>query len=433
MTLDDSKLAERIGEAIGSQQEIAGWSDVKARAQRPERARRAPRLGRALLIAAALVLVGGSIAFALDGQLGEVLGLYRPPLTVEQQMQSFPGTGTLIPGTPHLVMRLPTAQFGLVRLYAGRTTHGYCELIVRGGRGGGQCRSDLVRSRSPIVFGYSTTKHAPGWRLVDGHAYAAGARSLRIRFRHGPARTVALVERFFLFELSPAHAEDSSNPPIALDVLDAAGRTIGTRLHLFDFGPRPRAGSVRRIAQVRLANALGTATIWSGHEARGARCFGVRSTGSGPDVNWQCGSAVGRFGLRAHGNGVERAPVSWMLGRSEDRDSSTFAYGWVSPSISRLQLVFQDGTALNIPLHAGYFVYAIPVENWRSGHRPSVLRTYTSAGRRTYSQFLDPRLACVYPGAYSTCGGGTGTSHGFTAIVTAQGANSGFAGTTSTP
>jgi hypothetical protein len=279
MTLDDSKLAERIGDAIGSQQAIAGWSDVKARAQRPVRARHAPRLGRTLLIAAALVLVGGSIAFALDDQIGQVLGLQ-------------------------------------------------------------------------------------------------------------------------------------------------------TRLHPFDpAGPQPVALSVRRIAQVRLANAQGRATIWIGHDARGARCFGARSSGVGPpDVAWQCGSAVGRFGLRAHGSGVERVPVSWTLGRSEDRDSHTFAYGWVSPAVSRLQLDFQDGTRLNISLHEGYFLYAIPLRNWSAGHRPSMLRAYSSAGRPTYRQFLDPRQACVYPSDARTCGqrGGVGGT-------VEAGDNGGFAGTASTP
>jgi hypothetical protein len=279
MMLDDARLAERIGEAIGSPQAIAGWSDVKARAQRPVRGRRAPRLGRVVLIAAALVLVGGSIAFALDDRIGEVLGLQAS-------------------------------------------------------------------------------------------------------------------------------------------------------LHSFDpAGPQPLAASVRRVAHLRLANAQGTATIWIGHDAHGARCFDVRSSGVGPrDVAWQCGSAVGRFGLRPHGSGVERVPVSWMLGRSEDGDSRTFAYGWVGPAISRLQLVFQDGTELNIPLHEGYFLYAIPLRNWSAGHRPRVLRAYSSAGRPTYSQFLDPRKACVYPSDARACGH-TGAGGG---TIDADD-NGGFAGSSSTP
>jgi hypothetical protein len=459
MTLDDTLLADRIGEAIGSQQAIAGWSDVKARAQRPDRSRGVPRLGRTLLIAAAFVLVGGSIAFAFGDRIGEALGLYRPPLTIEQQMAgsggASPGSapqllsvaapGKFIAGSSRLLIRLPTRHFGVVRLYSGRTTRGYCELIVRDGKAARECRSNLIRTSSPVVYGFSGTRSMPGATLVDGHAYSANARSLRIRFRRGGSRTVALVDRFFLFELEPDHARTSDDPPIAFDVLDASGRTIGTRTNPYSFAPpRPIAVSVHRIVRVRLANAQGSVTLSSGRDAGGHDCVRViANRASFPAVGWECGPGVlhfGRLGDDRNPTATRRVPVSWALGAaSVNAMRKTFAYGWVGPSVRRLRLRFQDGARVDIPLHGGYFVYPIPVANWRAGHRPSVLDVFNSDARPIYHQFLYPRQPCVYPGPDSLCSNGTG--HGFTSLPPAQSGagtidqsdNGGFAGTTSTP
>jgi hypothetical protein len=425
---------------------------VKARAQRPEGRRSVPRLGRVLLIAAAFVLVGGSIAFALDDRIGEVLGLRTPPPTVEQEMGAFAGyaspggtgqplsvaaSGRFIAGSSRLLITLPTRHFGIVRLYSGRTTQGYCEIIARGGNGAGQCRSNLIRSRSPLVFGFSGSRSTPGAALVDGRAYSPDARSLRVRFRRGDARTVELVDRFFLFELGPDHARTSADPPIAFDVLDTRGRTIGTRTNPYSFTPpRPVAGSVHRVMRVRLANAQGYVTLSSGRDANGHDCVRVTVNAAAlPAPGWECGPGVlhyARLGDDRNPTVARRVPVSWTLGAaSVNTMRKTFACGWVGPSVRSLRLRFQDGSYLDIPLHGGYFLYPIPIANWRAGHRPSVLDGYGAAATPVYHQFLYPRTPCVYPGADKRCSSNTG--HSFLSLPPAQSDNGGFAGTPSTP
>src|SRR5262249_21811660 len=122
---------------------------------------------------------------------------------------------------------------------------------------------------------------------------------------------------------------------------------------------------------------------------------------------WQCGAATNHWGM-APANPTLRVPVSWQVGLRNDPKKGAaygwaYAYGWVAPNVASLELRFQDGGQLEIPLPDGDFLYVVPKAKWPDGHRPSILLAYDARGRQVYRQFLYPRQHCIYPGHDPLC------------------------------
>ena len=209
------------------------------------------RSGRGLLLAAALLAWSGQGALAADRTSPGAI-----PPSVTQFLESITHTGAVAPttgaspaiaraqpgpliaGSVRLRVRLPSAQFGDVALYAGRAERGVCWVILRGGRVSGNCSGDNVPARSPVVVGYDA--NPAGWNLVDGHTYSPKAHSLRVHFERGSTLEVPVSGRFFVFQLGLDHSSRSADPPVSLDVLDASGNTLGTRVDPLRLGVRPQ-------------------------------------------------------------------------------------------------------------------------------------------------------------------------------------------------
>jgi hypothetical protein len=440
MALAEEDLAERISRAISWGGKDGSWDDVVRRAARPSRRRRrAPRLGRTTLIAAVLVLLGGSLALAVGTRIVHALTGSPAPPAIKKQLAELPpahpsgslvgappwlrklDTGSIVVSSARELVTLRTRHFGLVHLYAARTTKGgTCELVTHGRSSMFGCNPAVANSATPVLTGVSGTRGVPGANLIDGRATAPGARALRILFRHGSPRTVRLVEGYFLFELGPDHSRRSTNPPIAYDVLDAAGRRIATArdpLGVIALSRRrppaqPVARSVLLLAHATLPNNGGIVHISRGRTADGIPCFKLDRIGpQSREAAWQCQADVGRVGhvVDNHAPAVaHRVPVSWQLAVENDWTRPTgygfaYAYGWVGPSIARARLTFQDGAAVDLPLHDRYFLYVIPTPAWREGHRPSVITGLGADGDVLYRQFLYPRQHCIYPGRDGVC------------------------------
>jgi hypothetical protein len=414
----DEQLREGVCEMLEAYPSRADWDGVMRAAagathERAPRRRRVPRVGRALLIATALVLVGGSIAFALADRLVAAFST-PPPVSIEQQMRQYSEfggptpAGPIVPASGHLLITLATRRFGVVRLYSARTTHGVCELIVREGRRSGQCSPDRAATGSPVVFGVGGTPEKPGSNLIDGHTVSPAAHSLRIRFQRGTSRSVPVRRRFFLFELGPGHSQRSSDPPVAFDVLDASGRVLGTRRNPFAPLPaaRPAPASVRVVARATLALGGARVALRAGDDARGHACFQALVNGRTTIFpRWMC--------VRAN---AQRLPAVWIFGASSNGGAlaRTFAFGRVAAHVVRLQLRFEDGTSTDVELHHGYFLYAIPAASWKLGHRPSAIRTFVASGSATSRRLDDPRQRCVYRDPGQPCGSGTVIASGVT-------------------
>jgi hypothetical protein len=411
----------------------------------------AGRSGRGLLLAAALLAGTVPSVIAADGTSGDAI-----PPAVSQFLQSLTRTGVVAPttgatpaigkaqpgaliaGSVRLRVSLSSAQFGDVALYAARTERGVCFVMLRGGRPSGECSGDNVPARSPVVIGYNA--NPAGWNLVDGHTYSSTARTLRVHFKQGSSFEVPVSGRFFVFELGPEHSSRSTDPPVSLDVLDAGGKTLGTRVDPLRLAGRPQlasalASSVELRAQLTLPGAGGHVTLSSGRDGAGSACMRLLLNGRRalPRLGaWQCGPAIGHYDFlldQRNPKLVHRVPVSWTLGRSGNLvlSSHSFAYGYVAPTIRRLEVRFQDGKTAGVALHAGYFAYAIPASAYVAGHRPSLLRAFSAAGKPIYTQRLYPKRPCVYPGLDAACGGSSSGSTVGGAVVISQGSTVGGA------
>jgi hypothetical protein len=288
--------------------------------------------------------------------------------------------------------------------------------MVRSGRPSGQCSSDNVPARSPVVVGFNL--NPAGWNLVDGHTYSSKARTIRIHFTRGSTLDVPVSGRFFVFELGPDHSSRSEDPPASLEVLDATGKALGTRVDPLRVHGRLKvasalAASVRLRAQLTLPGTAEHVALSSGRDSSGNACMRVllngHSMGASDRGAWQCNASIGRYDHVLDARNpklVHRVPVSWTLGYtgSSTSGSHPFAYGYVGPAISRLQLRFQDGHTADVALSGRFFAYAVPVASYRPGHRPSVLHAYSSSGKLIYEQPLYPKRPCVYPGLDAACG-----------------------------
>ena len=248
MAVADDALAERVAQAISWDGEDGSWADVVARSA-VRRRRRAPRVGRTALIAAVLVLLGGSLALAVGTRVvHELTGSPAPP-AIRKELGGLPKVmlahdGKVVIGSARLLITLRTHRFGVARLYTVRTdTNGRCDLVTEGTRHYMGCNPALSPG-TPMLFGSTGTRDVPGSNLVNGRVRSPLGRSLRIRFRHGSTRTVQLVASHFLFELGPRHSRRSADPPIAYDVLDASGTRIATQRDPLNVShlPPPRDG-----------------------------------------------------------------------------------------------------------------------------------------------------------------------------------------------
>jgi hypothetical protein len=229
MAVAEEDVAARVARAISWDGEAGSWDDVVARSARHRH--RAPRIGRTALIAAALVLLGGSLALAVGTRVvHELTGSPAPP-AIRKELGALPkqfAGGRIVVSSARQLITLRTHRFGVARLYTARTdTGGRCDLVTNGTTHRMGCNPALSPA-TPMMFGFTGTRDVPGSNLVDGRVRSTQGRSLRIRFRHGSTRTMPLVEAHFLFELGPGHSRRSADPPIAFDVLDGSSRRIAS-------------------------------------------------------------------------------------------------------------------------------------------------------------------------------------------------------------
>ena len=437
MAVAEHDPATRIARAISWDGEDGSWADVLARSAAVPKRRRAPRFGRTTLVAAVLVLLGGSLALAVGNRVVHALTGTPAPPAIKKQLRSLPtagpsdgappwirkiAPGNVVASSARLLITLKTRRFGVVHLYAARTDRGgSCDLLTSGRTSRFTCNGRTTAQTPAVLSGLSGTRDTPGSNLVSGSVLPAQARSLRVRFRHGAARTVPLVAGHFLFELGPGHSRRSQDPPVAFDVLDASGNRIASQRDPVGVADptrparakKPLAPTVHLLARQTLPNGGGTVSISRGRAATGIPCFLLARTGpQARRPQWQCEPDVGQVGHvvdNAKPAITHRVPVFWQLAVQNDWTRPTYgfayAYGWVGPAIARLRLRFQDGESVELPLHDRYYLYVVPQAAWADGHRPSVLDGFGADGALAYHQFLYPREHCIYPGRDRLCAG----------------------------
>jgi hypothetical protein len=452
-----SQLSDELGSRLAlvvPDLDEPDWDDVLARADlfshaapRPRRRHRLPVAPRALIFAIVAVLMGGSLALAVGGRVIHALDdgpapapvkhefrdLVVPPYPLEGAQPLPKGylAGKIVKGSERRVLTIHTGSH-TIGLYMARASSGD-ECYVTAGwpvemRG---CAEPIAKgpfailgtqrgsyAGQGIIAGAKVVGKPIAWQML-GRARARATR-VRIAYADGTHHDLPLASGgWFMYSIPPAHTRPGA-APVRFDVLSSTGARLGSRADPFALKrvvshfTSPTAASIRLLESAPLPNGGGTVKIWTGHNAAGHVCFRhLRNGKSHQFPVWQCMDNVGVYGFEPSG---KHAPVEWDMGLANDGNHPVgvgyaYATGWVAPTISRLTVRFQGGASAEIPLHEGFFLYAVPSAHWPAGHRPSILEARGPDGRLVYRRFLYPRQHCIYPGADPVCrnyGQGTG-------------------------
>jgi hypothetical protein len=207
--------------------------------------------------------------------------------------------------------------------------------------------------------------------LVQGRVGTNGAATVELQFANGTSQTVPITDQYVLAETAPSNAVKTTI------VRDAHGRVLAERHQNNPLSPFQRAqqaqqrfhpiGSWHTVATLRT---IGKHRLLIERTARGSNgkvCHELitpSGTGSG------CGPPVDPTGLDIGPTQIGTAPHGWFL-----------LDGPVGSKIRSLDLFFQDGTHVPIPIHRGYILYQVNPRNFVSGHRPTELVARNAAGR----------------------------------------------------
>ena len=271
---------------------------------------------------------------------------------------------------------------------AGRThtPHGPVVLWVSPAYGGGWCeglqqpRLEFNRMSVSCIWPRSWMRRRIGMtgylpRLFWGRVPQRAARSLGVRLSDGRSMPERIRSGFFLFTVPDpvlAHAG-----PQALVARDERGRLVAREV-IGDFYPEPFAfGGIQRppggadLARKHRLVAVGEASIWAAPSSlRPARCTWLQ-IGRGI-----YGGGCRRYQAPARGL-AEVVPLRLRV----KGKVLTVLWGQAGGDVARLEVLFQDGSRESLSHANGVFLYPVPAERWRSGHRPAFLVARDRQGR----------------------------------------------------
>jgi hypothetical protein len=396
---------------------------------------------RALLVAAAVVLMGGSLALAFGGRVLTVLDSGPVPHVVNSRLHQLvagplelPRDGAppqpkslpadrIVSGSQRRLLTVRTSRGHIASLYVARTRRGLmCVVSVGWPFGMGACANDkpVEGPFSSLGTGATTRsrdgKHVSLIRTIVGRAAGSRAHTVRVVYADGTHDDIAVVQGWFMFEVPAAHMTPTT-ATVRLDVLSANGTRLGSLADPFDLKrvrphfTKPVPSSIRVLARAQLPNGGGTVSISSGRDAAGRNCFRHLRNGKSQQFPvWECTGQVGHSSYLPYPSGErpKLVPLRWQMGlRNDSRYPTGYGYayatGWVTPQVTRLTVRYQDGGAADIPLHGRYYVYVVPPAHWPAGRRPRILEERDATGGLVYRQFLYPRQHCIYPGRDPLC------------------------------
>jgi len=212
-------------------------------------------------------------------------------------------------------------------------------------------------------------------RLFWGRVPQRAARRLGVRLSDDRFMSETIRSGFFLFTVSDpvlAHAG-----PQALVARDEQGRLVA-REEIGDFYSEPFAfGGIQRppggadLARKHRLVAVGEASIWAAPSSlRPARCTWLQ-IGRGI-----YGGGCRRYQAPARGL-AEVVPLRLRV----KGKVLTVLWGQAGRDVARLEVLFQDGSRESLSHANGVFLYPVPAERWRSGHRPAFLVARDQQGR----------------------------------------------------
>jgi hypothetical protein len=206
--------------------------------------------------------------------------------------------------------------------------------------------------------------------LVQGYVGTKSAKTVEIRFASGVSHTYPITAHYVLAETSPGNAIKT------LTVRDANGRALAKRQFKNPLSPSQQAqqqltqnhpvGPMRTVATLRTIGTHRLLVAKIGPGPNGTICQElVTPSGTGRGCNKPIGSTEIDLGPTQIGT----APHGWFL-----------LDGLVGRKIHTLELRFQDGTHVALPIHQGYVLYQVAPHNFVSGHRPTELIARNTQG-----------------------------------------------------
>jgi hypothetical protein len=221
-----------------------------------------------------------------------------------------------------------------------------------------------------VGIDYIRVKNRP-FALAQGRIGTLGAKTVELQFANGSSHSYPITEKHVLAETDPNNAIKTAI------VRDAHGRVLAQRhyshplsplqqgqhlLHrLHPTGPWKTVATLRTIGKHRL---LAEQTAPGSNGTVCSELVTPSGTGGG------CNRPIGPTGLDIGPTQIGTAPHGWFL-----------LDGPVGAKIYSLELRFEDGTHIAIPIQHGYILYQVNPQNFVSGHRPTELIARNAAGQ----------------------------------------------------
>jgi hypothetical protein len=242
----------------------------------------------------------------------------------------------------------------------------YVESPQRGPEGTGTAGCDVGRPShdDALVVGMSSMEYGDDELFLLEGQVERTVRSVEIRFDDGSTEAVPFVERWFLYEVPKG-----KEPPFVVVGRDATGRVVD-RSRMPSLLERPpseqgvRTVRDRKLIEIRAETGV-VATLWVGDTSRQEVCYSV-DVGEGASSE-ACGPIRGLVSAGV----LEDVP---------EGDRTVVVHGVVAPSVSSLELVFEDGDRAHVRLVDGFFLYEVPPRHFRKGHRPSLFVARDASG-----------------------------------------------------
>ena len=370
---------------------VPDWGDVVGRARvardfDPRSGRPRQTLLRPLALAAAFAVAAIIAVAAYAVARYVIVGSAAPPAVKTSERLLNQVKGELIPrahsGTGIEVAKTKAAvainaSTGPVYLWVAPTrAGGYCAFLQVVG-------TELPNGRPNLSGGCTSppsTKLDIGMNTISVHGHvlallvvhaANPARTIAIRFRSGADRTLRLgTSGFMVAEVKP------SDQVRTVSSRDAHGLLLAReQVPSIPAPPKP-IGPFRAVAEIRTIGANKPLVLHVAPATRGMRCASFAPAGGAGGI---CSKPPRPNQIDVNPNQRGAAPRGMLL-----------LWGSVGRLISSLELRFEDGTKIPIPLHHGWALYQVNPRNFVRGHRPIALIGRNRSGRVVGTRRLGP-------------------------------------------
>jgi hypothetical protein len=240
-----------------------------------------------------------------------------------------------------------------------------------------------------------------GSRVLAGDVFDTRIAKIEIRFRHAAAASVPLLwvsppinAGFFFYEIprklipkAPGNrlggpVQPIAGPVSAVVALDEHGHEIARIASIFRRPPawfNPAAVSDRSKRHTVLRS--GRLSIVIAPSRTGGNCFWLK---------------VDTYQVAGSGCAPPRLLTLAMVGGLSHGSGFTGFWVQVQPTVTRVELRFEDGVHVTLQPVDGHVLYDIPAAHWPRHHRLRTAIAYASSGKAVLRQSFDTKQIGVY-------------------------------------